>query len=189
MNPVILSWVCTQQKWVLVATPNIQKHTGIFRAALSLTAMILDPIQIFVTGEWILGLSWQSTGWDSMLLLQGAQAGSLVEELGFPNAKRRSQKKKLFLKRGEWILRHSHLPQHYSANAKKTKMLLDGLHMTLSKKKTDTRLHTVWFHTNAALKQATLIYGAITQDSNSTAGLAGVYWEEVPGPPTSWYRW
>lgn len=108
---------------------------------------------------------------------------------GIPECQKEEPKKKLFLKRGEWILRHSHLPQHYSANAKKTKMLLDGLHMTLSKKKTDTRLHTVWFHTNAALKQATLIYGAITQDSNSTAGLAGVYWEEVPGPPMSWYRW
>ena len=128
MNPVILSWVCTQQKWVLMATPNIQKHTRIFRAALSLTATILDPIQIFVTGEWILGFSWQSTGWDSTFLLQGAQVGSLVEELGFPNTKRRSQKKKkFFFKRGAWILRHSHLPQYYSANAKQTKMLLDRL--------------------------------------------------------------
>ena len=47
----------------------------------------------------MLGFSWQSTGWDSMLLLQGAQVGSLVEELGFPNAKRRSQKKIIFKKR------------------------------------------------------------------------------------------
>ena len=47
----------------------------------------------------MLGFSWQSTGWDSMLLLHGAQVGSLVEELGFPNAKWRSQKKIIFKKR------------------------------------------------------------------------------------------
>lgn len=75
-------------------------------------------IGIFLAVHW-LGLHVSTAGGTSWI----SSGGTGIPEY----QKEKPKKKKIFFKRGEWILRHSHLPQYYSANAKKTKMLLDRL--------------------------------------------------------------